>query len=74
MSRFTTPEERLSEFLGVRMTPEQKRITITMAEDEGITVGKLVRGLLKKRAAAKGIKEAPPKKRARRGPRTKRRR
>ena len=61
MTRFKPQEERLSEHVGIRLTPEEKRIAVHMAESEGTTLTALIRQMLKRRAAAKGIKEAPEK-------------
>ena len=61
MVRFKSPEDRLSEHVGIRLTPEEKRIATHLAELEGLTLTVLIRRMLAQRAARKDVSDPPPK-------------
>ena len=66
MTRHVHHHDRLSEHLGVRLTPEEKRRLVHLAAEADISVGELVRRLIDEEALRLGITEAPAEKR--RGP------
>lgn len=61
MARFKALEDRLSEHVGIRLTVEEKRIAMHLADEAGVTLTALLRRMLTRRAKAKGIEEAPEK-------------